>query len=177
MSVWIERVVRGYVLRSEVRLATPPERLFPFFCDAHNLDRLTPARVRFRILTEGEIRMAEGTLIDYRIRVRGVPVRWRTRISGWDPPRGFTDEQIRGPYRWWVHRHTFEPDVAGGTVARDEVRYGVPGGRVAHGLFVRRDLMHIFEHRSRAMRELFGSVPRPLHRESPGPARGPSGLA
>lgn len=155
MSIRIERSGRGFRLSAETRLPRPVDEVFPFFADARNLDLLTPARVRFEILTPGEIPMATGTLIDYRIRIRGVPVRWRTRIRDWDPPHGFVDEQIRGPYRWWIHRHTFEPDGET-TIARDEVDYGILGGSLVHGLFVKRDLEHIFAYRAEQMARLFG---------------------
>lgn len=155
MTIRIERAGRGFRLEAEVRLPRPVGEVFPFFADARNLNRLTPERVHFRILTEGEIPMEAGTLIDYRIKVRGVPVRWRTRIRDWDPPHGFVDEQLRGPYRWWVHRHTFEPD-GDGTIARDEIDYGVLGGSLVHSLFVKRDLEHIFRYRAEQMQLLFG---------------------
>lgn len=155
MAVRIERAGRGWRLHSEVRLPRPVDEVFPFFAEAHNLNLITPERVRFQILTPGKIEMAVGTLIDYRIRIRGVPVRWRTRISEWDPPRGFTDEQIRGPYLWWVHRHRFLPD-GNETIATDVVDYGVPGGALVHAAMVGRDVRHIFEFRERRMLEIFG---------------------
>lgn len=159
MSISITRAGRGYRLHAEVRLARPVGEVFPFFADARNLDRLTPPSLRFEILTPGQIEMATGTLIDYRIRLRGVPMRWRTRIAEWDPPHGFTDEQLRGPYRWWIHRHRFTPD-RDGTIMTDTVDYGVPGGPLApfiSGLLVRRDVERIFEFRSEAIARIFGN--------------------
>lgn len=153
MNPRIERATRGYRLHAEVRLPRPPGEVFPFFAEARNLDRLTPPRLRFEIRTPGKIEMAVGTLIDYRIRLRGVPLRWRTRITEWDPPHAFADEQMRGPYRWWVHRHRFEAD-GDGTVMTDSVDYGVPGGALAHALLVRRNLEAIFAHRAEAITKL-----------------------
>jgi ligand-binding SRPBCC domain-containing protein len=98
--------------------------------------------------------MRTGTLIDYRLRLHGVPVRWRTRIEAWEPPERFVDVQVRGPYALWEHTHTFEPDGAHAVVIRDRVRYALPFGplgRLAHALFVRRDLERIFDHRRRAV--------------------------
>ncbi|MCC7388356.1 MAG: SRPBCC family protein [Phycisphaerales bacterium] len=157
MTVRIERADRGYRLHAQVRLASPIGEVFPFFADARNLDRLTPPSLRFEILTPGEIEMAPGTLIDYRIRLRAVPMRWRTRITEWDPPHGFADEQLRGPYRWWIHRHRFTPD-GDGTIMTDTVDYAVPGGPLAplaHTLLVRRDVERIFRYRSAAIGEIF----------------------
>ncbi len=101
--------------------------------------------------------MREGTLIDYRLRVRGVPLRWRTRISAWQPPHRFVDEQIRGPYRQWIHEHTFEPRE-GGTLARDRVRYAVPFDGLLHRLFVRPDIEKIFHFRAEALQRRFATA-------------------
>ncbi len=140
----------------EVWLAVPPEELFPFFADATNLQLLTPGWLSFEILTPTPIAMGEGALIDYRLRVRGIPLRWRTRINLWQPPLRFVDEQIRGPYRQWIHEHTFE-SRDGGTLARDHVRYAVPGGAIMNSLFVRRDIERIFAYRQKILVERFKS--------------------
>lgn len=158
MTVSITRAETGYRLHAEVRLARPIDQVFPFFADAHNLDRLTPPHLNFEILTPAPINMAPGTLIDYRIRLRALPMRWRTRITEWDPPHGFADEQLRGPYRWWIHRHRFIPD-GDGTIMTDTVDYGVPGGPLApliNSLMVQRDVRRIFEYRTIAITEIFG---------------------
>ncbi len=139
---------------SELWLPLPPEQLFPFFADAGNLDALTPPWLQFHIVTPQPIEMRVGTLIDYKLRVRGLPLRWRTLIKEWQPPHYFADEQVRGPYRQWVHTHTFEPHD-GGTLARDAVRYAVPFDFVAHPLFVRRDIEKIFAFRQEALRAKF----------------------
>jgi ligand-binding SRPBCC domain-containing protein len=97
--------------------------------------------------------MKAGTLIDYRLRIRGLPVRWQTEITAWQPPHRFVDEQKRGPYRLWVHEHRFE-SKAGGTLCTDHVRYAVPGGEWVHRLFVRRDVERIFAFRAVRLGEL-----------------------
>lgn len=147
--------MRIHEFKTELWLAPPPEKLFPFFADAGNLEKLTPPWVNFRILTPPPVPMGEGTLIDYRIRVRGVPLRWRTRITAWNPPHGFADEQLKGPYRQWIHEHTFEPRD-GGTLAGDRVRYAVPFDFLTHRLMVRPDVEKIFQYRAEVLRRMFG---------------------
>ena len=118
--------MRTYTLSRSVFIPRPLSEVFPFFADAASLQALTPRWVNFSILTPLPIAMAKGRLIDYHIRLRGIPIRWQSIISGWDPPHSFTDKQTRGPYRLWVHRHSFEP-VDGGTQIRDDVQYAVRG--------------------------------------------------
>jgi ligand-binding SRPBCC domain-containing protein len=147
-------------LRASVWLPRPVEEVFCFFADAHNLGILTPDFLRFEILTPGRIEMAVGTLIDYRIRAHGLPMKWRTRITAWDPPFRFEDVQLKGPYRRWEHTHEFEPRD-GGTLCRDLVRYAVPGGALVRRWFVDPDLRKIFGFRQRKLIELFGPAPSP----------------
>lgn len=143
------------VFRTEQWFPAPPESLFPFFGDAFNLERITPDLLRFRVVTPPPIDMDVGTLIDYRLRVRGVPVRWRTRITAWDPPHRFVDEQLRGPYRRWIHEHRFEAED-GGTRMIDTVDYAAPGGRWIERLLVDRDVEAIFAYRREELTGLFG---------------------
>jgi ligand-binding SRPBCC domain-containing protein len=140
-----------HLLRREQRLPGSPEDVFPFFGDAQNLEDITPPWLGFRVTTPGPIEMRPGTLIEYRLKLHGVPLRWRTTIAAWDPPHRFVDVQIAGPYRLWHHTHDFEPDGAGGTIMRDTVRYALPAGllgEVAHRALVRRDLAAIFDFRA-----------------------------
>ena len=143
--------------QTELWLPLPPEELIPFFADAANLDAITPPWLNFRVVTPPPIEMRQGALIDYRLSVRGIPLRWRTRINLWQPPHRFVDEQIRGPYRQWIHTHTFEARD-GGTLARDVVQYAVPFDFIAHPLFVRRDIEQIFAFRQEALRKRFAGV-------------------
>ena len=131
-------------------LPRPPEEVFAFFGDARNLNAITPPWLHFQIVTPRPIEMRAGTLIDYRLRVRGLPLRWRTCIREWQPPYCFVDEQTRGPYRQWIHTHTFEARD-GGTLARDHVRYAVPFDFIVHPLFVRSDIERIFAFRQQAL--------------------------
>jgi len=138
------------LLRCETIVPCSLEKTFEFFSDARNLDRLTPPRVRFQILTPTPIEMRKGALIDYRIRIRGVPLRWRTAIEDWDPPHAFADLQVRGPYQWWHHAHRFEA-CAEGTRVIDEVEYRAPLAWLTHPLMVTRDVRQIFAYRKTAL--------------------------
>ena len=138
-------------------LPLTPEQLFPFFSDAHNLQQITPQTLSFEILTPAPITMGEGTLIDYKIKIHGVPAKWRTRISTWEPPHRFVDEQLKGPYRKWHHLHEFMA-IDDGTLCRDTVHYQVPGGPLSpliHSLIVKRDVQNIFQYRMRTLDKLF----------------------
>ncbi len=145
-------------LETHVTLPRARPEVFAYFADAANLQELTPTFLDFRILTPLPIEMEEGTMIDYRLRIRGIPVRWRTRITEWDPPRRFVDEQLRGPYRLWVHEHRFR-ELNGQTEVIDRVRYAVPGGVLVQRLFVRKDVERIFEYRKRRLLGRFGGEP------------------
>jgi ligand-binding SRPBCC domain-containing protein len=149
--------MRVHEFRCELWLPRTPEQLFPFFADAANLDAITPPWLHFHIVTPRPIAMRPGSLIDYRLRVRGLPLRWRTLIRDWQPPHRFVDEQLRGPYRQWVHEHTFEASD-GGTLARDVVRYAVPLDWILHRWFIRPDIEKIFAYRQLALRRLLASA-------------------
>ena len=143
-----------HVLERCQRLPVTAERAFAFFSDARNLEAITPSWLRFRVLTPGAIEMRPGALIEYRLRLHGVPLTWRTRIAVWEPPHRFVDVQLRGPYALWEHTHTFAPAAADAVIIRDRVRYALPFGplgELARRLFVRRDLDRIFDHRRRAI--------------------------
>ncbi len=146
-------------LRTEIRLPRPQEEVFAFFADAGNLEAITPPWLNFRIVTPQPIHMEAGTLIDYKLRIRGLPMHWRTRISAWEPPFRFVDEQIRGPYRTWIHEHTFEAD-GDETLVRDHVRYDMPFLFLLDRFIVRPDVERIFAHREKRMRELFPKLER-----------------
>ncbi len=131
---------------------------FAFFADAANLEAITPSFLNFRIITPLPIPMRQGTLIDYWLRLDGLPIRWRTEITRWEPGHAFVDTQLRGPYARWVHLHTFE-DEAGGTRLRDRVEYALPFdplSRPMHGLYVRPTIERIFRHRRVVIARLLG---------------------
>jgi ligand-binding SRPBCC domain-containing protein len=143
----------AWLLRASQLIPLPRAQLFPFFADARNLAVITPPRMGFRIRTAEPIVMREGTLIDYTVRVAGIPVRWRTLISRWDPPSEFADEQLRGPYALWRHRHSFTAVTSEETRLDDEVLFRLPFaplGDVALP-FVKRELRRIFRYRRAAV--------------------------
>lgn len=138
----------------------PLAEVFPFFSDAGNLEAITPPSLHFHILTPRPIPMRAGTLIDYRIRICGVPMAWRTRIDSFEPPHRFSDSQIRGPYKLWLHTHTFE-ETPEGTRMTDRVEYQLrlgPIGWMANAIFVRRQLEYIFDFRRQAIDRLLGGI-------------------
>lgn len=148
------------VLEAALWLPRPRAEVFPFFADAFNLETITPPWLRFEVLTRPPLVMRVGLRIDYRLRVRGLPLRWQSEITAWEPPHRFVDEQRRGPYRLWRHEHTFE-ERDGGTLARDIVHYRVWGGSLIDRLFVRRDVAAIFRFRQAAMAGRFGHANPP----------------
>ena len=151
--------MRVHSVERRQHLPRPPEEAFELFGDARNLEAITPPWLGFRVLTPEPIEMAAGTLLEYRLRLHGVPIRWRTRIEHWQPPLRFVDVQLSGPYRLWHHTHSFEPSGAG-TLMRDSVRYALPLGPLgvlAQVVLVRRDVERIFDFRQRRVAELLGS--------------------
>lgn len=143
-----------FILESSQWLPRPPEEIFPLYSDAFRLEELTPPLLRFRVVTPPPIEMRAGAEIEYRLRLHGIPMAWRSRITAWEPPHRFIDEQIRGPYRRWVHEHTFTPRD-GGTLVLDMVEYDMLGGWLADRLLVRRDLRRIFDYRQQRLAEIF----------------------
>jgi ligand-binding SRPBCC domain-containing protein len=135
-------------------VAQPLHEVFEFFSRPENLERLTPTHLSFTILTPHPIPMENGTLIDYALRLHGIPLRWQSRIENYLPPHSFTDRQLRGPYREWVHLHSFHEEN-GGTNIEDHVRYKVPGGVLADRIFVQPSLRKIFAYRHSVIQSLF----------------------
>ncbi len=147
------------VITRETTAYRPIEEVFGFFSDAGNLELITPPELKFRIITPLPIKMGKGTLIDYRISLNGIPFKWKTEITEWVPPYRFVDTQLKGPYRVWIHEHTF---TASGnhTIVRDVVNY-LPPGRILEpaitSLFVRRKLERIFDYRQEKIKSIFNA--------------------
>jgi len=146
-----------YVYESEVEVPKPREEVFPFFARAENLETITPPNLGFRILTPLPIEMSEGTLIDYEISLHGIPMKWRTKITRWDPPFEFEDTQLSGPYKQWIHRHTFIATGRGTTLMRDVVRYRLPLEPLGDFLqwLIHREVTGIFDFRQQVISSVF----------------------
>jgi ligand-binding SRPBCC domain-containing protein len=142
-------------LRREQLLPCPLDKAFAFFSQAENLEAITPPFLHFRIASPAAA-IEEGAVIDYRLRMFGFPMRWRSRIDEFQPPRRFIDVQVIGPYKTWRHVHEFQ--AAGDeTLMTDTIDYAVgwgPAGSLAHSLFVRRTLARIFDYRRRQIDRL-----------------------
>jgi ligand-binding SRPBCC domain-containing protein len=150
-----ESLPAKHTLQTELWLPRDIRDVFDFFADAHRLEEITPPWLHFHVMTPKPVLMFAGTKIDYRLRLHGLPVRWQSEISEWEPPFRFVDRQLIGPYRLWCHQHTFE-ERDGGTLVKDRVDYAVPGGWLIHWLFVRRDLERIFAFRHAKLIEILG---------------------
>ncbi len=147
--------MKTHTLKTKQWLPRPLDEVFLFFANAHNLEAITPPWLHFKLLTLPPIEMKQGTLINYRLRPHGVPMRWQSEITSWNPPHDFVDEQRRGPYRLWIHKHTFV-QCNGGTLIEDKARYAVYGGALIQNFLVAPDLKKIFDYRRHKLQQIFG---------------------
>ncbi len=146
-----------HILIRSLTLDLPRKEVFDFFADAGNLERITPPELNFHITTPQPFEVKQGTLIDYKLKLRGLPVRWRTEISIWNPPHSFTDKALKSPYKQWIHRHIFTELGENKTLIEDEVKYRLrlePLGDLAHWI-IRRELNYIFDFRQKAVAGIF----------------------
>ena len=145
------------IISRESKVPKPIEEVFSFFCNAENLNLITPPELNFMITTPLPIEMKKGTLIDYRIKLGGISFNWQTEITEWEPPNRFVDRQVRGPYKVWVHEHLFL-SLGSSTIVKDVVEYQ-PKGWIAepliHKLFVKKKLEHILDYRQNKIKSIF----------------------
>lgn len=149
------------MLSAELIIERPIEEVFSFFSRAENLEKITPPWLHFNIVTPTPISMEKGALIDYRLKLHGIPIKWRTEIESWQPPHRFVDQQLRGPYKKWFHEHTFESLGPNRTLAKDNVHYIPRFGSLVHKYFIRPDLEKIFGYRQQQLEEHFATVAIP----------------
>jgi ligand-binding SRPBCC domain-containing protein len=151
-----------HTLHYTLSLNLPREEVFAFFSDAANLERITPPELQFSIITPLPIEMAEGALIDYRLKLFGFSFNWKTKITAWSPSDYFVDEQLAGPYRQWIHRHTFSDGPDGSTIIDDEVRYRLPAAPMGEAVYpmVRKQLERIFACRQEKVKEILSNGTR-----------------
>ncbi len=146
------------VLRASQWIPLPIDQVFGFFSNAHNLETITPAFLNFKVLRMNTASIQEGTEIDYRLRLKGIPIRWTSRILDWKPPYRFSDVQVRGPYRLWFHRHEFYSHADGTTIV-DRVDFRVPWHQwMGWGptRWVASDVKAIFTYRQKAVCQALG---------------------
>lgn len=146
-----------HILEREQIIKRPRREVFEFFADAGNLERITPPELNFQIITAQPIDIKKGALIDYQLKLRGIPIRWKTEITQWNPPFDFVDTALKSPYKQWIHLHTFEEGTNGETIMRDIVRYRLPLeplGDLAH-FYVKKELKYIFDYRYKVIEEIF----------------------
>ena len=146
-----------HILEREQIIRRPREEVFSFFADAVNLEQITPPELNFQIITPQPIDIRKGARIDYRLKLRGFPIIWKTEISEWNPPFDFVDSALKSPYRQWIHLHTFEEGGSGETIMKDVVRYRLPLeplGDLAHW-YVKKELAYIFDYRCRVIEDIF----------------------
>ena len=146
--------MKTFLFKTQQTLERPLTEVFEFFSNAHNLAEITPPWLNFEVLTPAPIEMTVGTRIDYRLKLRGFPIRWQSEITEWNPPHFFADEQRRGPYRLWRHTHTFDK-VKEGVLVGNTVEYAVWGNEFIGRLFVRPDIEKIFAYRAEQLNEIF----------------------
>jgi ligand-binding SRPBCC domain-containing protein len=149
-----------YKITHDQLVPQPLEQVFAFFTRAENLEAITPEWLKFQVMSVVPEPVQKGTLIEYRLKLHGLPLRWTSQIVEWEPPHRFIDLQLQGPYELWRHTHRFISED-GNTRIHDEVLYSLPLGplgRMAHNLFVRRDVERIFAFRASAVGARFGEV-------------------
>ena len=148
-----------YLLERKQIVGRPLTEVFEFFADAGNLEKITPPELNFHIITPQPIDIKKGALIEYQLKLRGIPITWRTEITQWNPPYDFVDTALKSPYKQWIHLHTFEEGANDETIMKDIVRYRLPlepFGDLAN-FYVKKELKYIFDYRVKVIEEIFKS--------------------
>ena len=146
-----------HVLERRQIIERPRTEVFEFFADAGNLERITPPELNFKIISAQPVDIKKGAFIDYKLKLRGIPITWKTEITKWNPPHDFVDTALKSPYKQWIHLHTFEDGKNGETIMQDLVRYRLPLeplGDFAHW-YVKKELKYIFDYRHKVIEEIF----------------------
>jgi ligand-binding SRPBCC domain-containing protein len=145
-----------HTLKTSMSLPRARDQVFAFFAEASNLERITPPELGFEMVTPQPIHLSEGTRIEYRLHLFGIPFSWQSEIQRWNPPEAFVDVQRRGPYKHWVHTHCFREEQ-GVTIIEDEVQYALPYAPLGELVYplVRLQLRRIFRYRQHAIRAYF----------------------
>jgi len=146
-----------HILERKQIIERPREEVFDFFADAGNLERITPPELNFKIISTQPIDIKKGAFIDYRLKLRGIPITWKTEITQWNPPHDFVDTALKSPYKQWIHLHTFKTGGNGETIMQDLVRYRLPFepfGDLAHW-YVKIELKYIFDYRYKVIEKIF----------------------
>tara|TARA_B100000700_G_scaffold67699_1_gene74883 strand:+ start:1348 stop:1857 length:510 start_codon:yes stop_codon:yes gene_type:complete len=149
--------MRNYSLKTSQSFELDQNEVFDFFSKPENLERITPPNLKFKIITQSPIKMGKGQLIDYKIKISYIPMKWRTLISDYNPPHSFIDSQVKGPYSTWIHSHDFRYED-GTTIVTDTVVYRPPFyfiGDIANKIYIRTMLNKIFNYRFNKIAEIF----------------------
>jgi ligand-binding SRPBCC domain-containing protein len=149
-----------HILERRQIIYRPIKEVFDFFADAGNLERITPPELNFQIITPQPVDIKKGTLIEYQLKLRGIPVKWKTEITDWNLPHSFVDTALKSPYKQWIHLHTFEEGKNSETIMKDKVRYRLPFepfGDLAHW-YVKKELKYIFDYRCKVIEDIFRQV-------------------
>ncbi len=153
----LDREVRCHRHYTFQYLPVPNDTVFSFFSDAENLERITPAFLNFKIASQSTAKIQKDTLFEYHLKIRGLPVKWRSKIADWDPINSFIDTQLKGPYYVWHHYHRFH-QYQGGTIIEDEVYFALPRIPIIASListWVKRDVASIFDYRKKVIKGFF----------------------
>lgn len=140
----------------------PSKKVWDFFSDEKNLEKITPEFLNFKVDSITTDKVTAGSIIDYSLKLHGIPLRWRSEITDYEEGKHFVDQQLKGPYAVWHHTHKFKP-LAGGTLIEDHVKYRPPLGSLGalvSMMFIRKDLTKIFNYRRSRVSDIFESKPK-----------------